>query len=64
MPEGANILQGKIVTKQVIRCIHHDKQNRYELSYYPEEGLLIYRCLLCHKSEYLMEFRLPKQGGN
>lgn len=57
-----NIIAGRITTKQVIKCRFHDKQNRYELSYYPDEGLLIYRCLLCHRSEELMRCNLPKQG--
>jgi len=51
-----------MVTKQVVKCRFHDKQGRYELSYYPDEGMIIYRCLLCHKSEELMRFTFPKQG--
>lgn len=62
LQEGNNILTGRMVQKQVIRCRLHDKQNRYELSYYQEEGLLIYRCLLCNKFEYLLKYKMPKQG--
>lgn len=62
MLEGNNIIKGRMVTKQVVKCRFHDKQGRYELSYYPDEGMIIYRCLLCHKSEELMRFTFPKQG--
>lgn len=60
MHEGNRIIGGRIVTKQVVKCIKHDKEGKYELSYYPDEGLLIYRCLLCHKSEELMRYVMPK----
>lgn len=63
LPEG-NIVQGKIVQKQVIRCRFHDKENRYELALYPEENLLIYRCLLCHRGDELLRYQMPKERTN
>jgi hypothetical protein len=61
LQDGKAILPMKRVTLQVIKCLLHHKESRYQLAYIESDHLLIYTCLLCPKGEELARIKVAKE---
>ena len=47
----------------VVRCREHAKEARYQIGYYPDENLLIVKCLECPPGTEVMRAKLAKEGN-
>ena len=64
MLDDSKVLTGKMAKCMRIRCIYHAKQARYQVSYYPDDNLLVMRCLECLPGTEVARFKLTREEGN
>jgi hypothetical protein len=62
LPDANRILPMKSVILQVIRCLYHSKESRYQVAYVESENIVIMTCLECPKGTELMRFKLARNG--
>ena len=55
------VLPVKHVTAEVIRCLYHDKESRYQVAYIPSEQMVIVTCLECPKGTEMARFKVAKE---
>jgi hypothetical protein len=61
LQDGNNILPVKHVTAQVIKCLFHHKESRYQVVYIESERMVMVTCLNCPKGEFLAKFKVAKE---
>jgi hypothetical protein len=62
LPDANRILPMKRVQLQIIKCIYHHKESRYQVAYVESENLVIMTCLECPKGTEMARFKVAKNG--
>ena len=61
MPDVSPILPVKRVAMQIIKCLLHHKESRYQVAYIESEHMVVVTCLECPKGTEMARFKVAKE---